>query len=80
MGGNELFSPLGIGFIVFLIAALAIDFGLLRKNGTHVVPVKEAAAWTLVWIVLAIIFGVLSAAKMMVKTKMLSTESDFSTR
>ena len=58
MGGNELFSPLGIGFIVFLIAALAIDFGLLRKNGTHVVPVKEAAAWTLVWIVLAIIFGV----------------------
>jgi tellurite resistance protein TerC len=57
MGGNELFSPLGIGFIVFLIAALAVDFGLLRKNGTHVVPVKEAAAWTLVWIVLAIIFG-----------------------
>ena len=58
MGGNELFSPLGIGFIVFLIAALAVDFGLLRKNGTHVVPVKEAAAWTLVWIVLAIIFGI----------------------
>ncbi|NDH28526.1 MAG: TerC family protein, partial [bacterium] len=58
MGGNELFSPLGIGFGVFLIAALAIDFGLLRKNGTHVVPVKEAAAWTLVWIVLAIIFGI----------------------
>jgi len=58
MGGNELFSPLGLGFAVFLIAALAIDFGLLRKNGTHVVPVKEAAAWTLVWIVLAIIFGI----------------------
>jgi tellurite resistance protein TerC len=59
MGGNELFSPLGLGFGIFLIAALAIDFGLLRKNGTHVVPVKEAAAWTLVWIVLAIIFGIL---------------------
>jgi tellurite resistance protein TerC len=58
MGGNELFSPLGLGFIVFLIAALAADFGLLRKNGTHVVPVKEAAAWTLVWIVLAILFGI----------------------
>ena len=58
MGGNELFSPLGIGFMVFLVAALAVDFGLLRKNGTHVVPVKEAAAWTLVWIVLAIIFGI----------------------
>lgn len=58
MGGNELFSPLGIGFMIFLIAALAVDFGLLRKNGTHVVPVKEAAAWTIVWIALAIVFGV----------------------
>ena len=57
MGGNELFSPLGIGFGIFLVVALAVDFGLLRKNGTHVVPVKEAAAWTLVWIVLAILFG-----------------------
>ncbi|NBP82974.1 TerC family protein [bacterium] len=58
MGGNELFSPLGVGFCVFIIGALAVDFGLLRKNGTHVVPVKEAARWTLVWIVLAIVFGV----------------------
>ena len=58
MGGNELFSPLGIGFGIFLVVALAIDFGLLRKNGTHVVPVKEAAVWTFVWIVLAIVFGV----------------------
>lgn len=57
MGGSELFSPLGLGFAIFLVVALAIDFGLLRKNGTHVVPVKEAAAWTLVWIVLAILFG-----------------------
>jgi tellurite resistance protein TerC len=56
--GNELFSPLGLGFAIFLVVALAIDFGLLRKNGTHVVPVKEAAAWSLVWIVLAIIFGI----------------------
>jgi tellurite resistance protein TerC len=59
MGGNELFSPLGIFFCVFIIGALAIDFGLLRRKGTHVVPVKEAAAWTLVWIVLAIGFGAL---------------------
>ena len=57
MGGSELFSPLGLGFAIFLVVALAIDFGLLRKNGTHVVPVKEASAWTLVWIVLAILFG-----------------------
>ena len=55
---NELFSPLGLGFGIFLVVALAVDFGLLRKNGTHVLPVKEAAAWTLVWIVLAILFGI----------------------
>ncbi len=58
MGGNELFTPLGLGFAIFLIGALAIDFGLLRRHGTHVVPVKEAAAWTFVWIVLAILFGI----------------------
>jgi tellurite resistance protein TerC len=58
MGGSELFSPLGLGFAIFLVVALAIDFGLLRRNGTHVVPVKEAAAWSLVWIVLAILFGI----------------------
>ena len=55
---NELFSPLGLGFGIFLVVALSVDFGLLRKNGTHVVPVKEAAVWTLVWIVLAILFGI----------------------
>ena len=58
MSESELFSPLGLGFAIFLIGALAIDFGLLRRHGTHVVPVKEAAAWTLVWIVLAILFGI----------------------
>lgn len=58
MGENELFTPLGLGFGIFLIGALAIDFGILRRKGTHIVPVKEAAAWTLVWIVLAILFGI----------------------
>ena len=69
MSGNELFSPLGIGFCVFIIGALAIDFGLLRRKGTHVVPVKEAAAWTLVWIVLAIGFGILMQAAWQDATK-----------
>jgi tellurite resistance protein TerC len=58
VGENELFTPLGLGFGIFLIGALAIDFGILRRKGTHVVPVREAAAWTLVWIVLAILFGI----------------------
>jgi len=57
-GENELFTPLGLAFGVFLVVALAIDFGLLRRKGTHIVPVKEAAAWTAVWIGLAIAFGI----------------------
>ena len=57
-GENELFTPLGLAFGIFLVVALAVDFGLLRRNGTHVVPVKEAAIWTAVWIVLAIAFGI----------------------
>lgn len=69
MSGNELYSLLGIGFCVFIIGALAIDFGLLRRKGTHVVPVKEAAAWTLVWIVLAIGFGILMQAAWQDATK-----------
>ena len=57
-GENELFTPLGLAFGIFLVVALAVDFGLLRRKGTHVVPVKEAAIWTAVWIVLAIAFGI----------------------
>lgn len=57
-GENELFTPLGLAFGLFLVVALAIDFGLLRRKGTHIVPVKEAAAWTAVWIALAVAFGV----------------------
>ena len=57
-GENELFTPLGLAFGVFLVVALAIDFGLLRRKGTHIVPVKEAAAWTAVWIGLAVAFGI----------------------
>ena len=57
-GENELFTPLGLAFGVFLLVALVIDFGLLRRKGTHVVPVKEAAIWTAIWIVLAILFGI----------------------
>ncbi|MGI9096599.1 MAG: TerC family protein [Candidatus Limnocylindrus sp.] len=57
-GENELFTPLGLAFGLFLVVALAIDFGLLRRKGTHIVPVKEAAAWTAVWIALAIAFGI----------------------
>ena len=56
---QELFSPLGLGFVAFIVVALAADFGLLARNGTHEVPFKEAAIWSAVWIALAILFGIL---------------------
>jgi tellurite resistance protein TerC len=43
------------GFIVFVLAMLAVDLGLHRK--AHEVGVKEAATWSAVWIALAAVFG-----------------------
>lgn len=43
------------GFIVFVLVMLAVDLGLHRK--AHEVGVKEAAAWSAVWIALAAVFG-----------------------
>lgn len=42
-----------------LVAALvAIDFALLRAQGSHRVSTREAALWSLVWIAAAAAFGV----------------------
>lgn len=51
-------SPtLWIGFILFVVAMLAIDLGVFHKKA-HEVSLKEAATWSTVWVVLAIIFNV----------------------
>jgi tellurite resistance protein TerC len=51
-------SPLlWIGFIVFVLAMLAIDLGVFHRKA-HVVSLKEAAAWSAVWVALAIVFNV----------------------
>lgn len=44
------------GFLVFVLAMLAIDLGIFNRKA-HVVSFKEAATWSAVWVVLAIIFG-----------------------
>lgn len=44
------------GFHVFLIAVLAIDLGVFQKRA-HVVGLKEAALWTIVWLALALLFA-----------------------
>ena len=46
-----------IGFHVFIFFMLALDLGVFHKH-THVVPVKEAIVWSIVWISLALIFNI----------------------
>ena len=47
---------LWIGFNAFVLAMLAVDLFVFHKEA-HEVRVGEAAAWSLVWIVLALLFG-----------------------
>lgn len=46
-----------IGFILFVLAMLAIDLGVFHRK-THTVRIKEALAWSAVWITLALCFNV----------------------
>jgi len=45
-----------IGFHIFIFFMLALDLGVFHKH-THVVPVKEAVIWSIIWISLALIFN-----------------------
>ena len=47
------------GFVVFVIAMVAVDMLFLRAQGAHRVSVREAAAWSLVWVLLALAFNAL---------------------
>ena len=50
-------SPLlWTGFIVFILAMLALDLGVFHRRA-HEVRFKEAAGWTLVWVALAVAFN-----------------------
>lgn len=44
-------------FIVFVIAMLALDLFVLGGRKAHKVSVKEAAAWSVVWVALALAFN-----------------------
>jgi len=44
------------GFLVFVLAMLAIDLGIFNRK-SHVVSFKEATAWSIVWVALASVFG-----------------------
>jgi tellurite resistance protein TerC len=48
---------LWIFFGVAVLAALFVDFVVLRKQGAHTVSVKEALNWSLVWVALSFAFN-----------------------
>jgi tellurite resistance protein TerC len=44
-------------FVIFIAGALALDLGVFHRTA-HVVRAREALGWSIVWIVLAIVFGI----------------------
>jgi len=48
---------LWIFFVCAVVAALFVDFVLLRKQGAHSVTVKEALNWSIVWVMLSFAFN-----------------------
>lgn len=45
-----------VGFNVFVLAMLALDLGVFHRDD-HEVTGKEAAVWTVVWVLVALLFG-----------------------
>ena len=46
------------GFTVFVLAVLALDLGVFHREA-HVVSAREAATWSVIWVVLALVFNYL---------------------
>lgn len=45
-----------LGFSALVAVLLTIDFVMLKSKGSHRVSVKEAAIWSVVWVMVALIF------------------------
>lgn len=45
-----------LGFSLLVSVLLAIDFFMLKTHGSHKVSVKEAAAWSVGWIAISLVF------------------------
>ena len=50
---------LWVVFVVFVVAALFVDFVVLKKQGAQEVSVKQAVNWSLVWVGLSFVFNLL---------------------
>jgi tellurite resistance protein TerC len=46
-------------FVVFVLAALFVDFVVLKKQGAQEVSVKQAINWSIVWVALSFVFNAL---------------------
>jgi tellurite resistance protein TerC len=44
------------GFLLFVVSMLALDLGVFHRKA-HVIHMREALAWTAVWITLALVFN-----------------------
>jgi tellurite resistance protein TerC len=47
-----------LGFIFFILCALAIDLGIFNRKA-HVISTAESLTWTLIWVSTALVFNVL---------------------
>ena len=45
------------GFLAFVLLMLALDLGVFHRNA-HEVSIKEATAWSVVWVTLSLVFNV----------------------
>ncbi|PKO28348.1 MAG: hypothetical protein CVU36_17550 [Betaproteobacteria bacterium HGW-Betaproteobacteria-9] len=55
----ETIAPLWLWgvFVAFVLAALFVDFAVLKKQGAHAVGIKEAVNWSLIWVALSFLFN-----------------------
>jgi tellurite resistance protein TerC len=44
-------------FVIFVLAALFVDFVALKKQGAHEVTPREAIRWSLIWVALSFLFN-----------------------
>jgi tellurite resistance protein TerC len=52
-------GPMWAGFLVFVVAMLALDLFVLGGNKAHRVSVKEAGSWVAAWVAMAFAFAAL---------------------
>jgi len=55
----ETIAPLWLWlvFVAFVLAALFVDFVVLKKQGAHEVSLKEAIRWSILWVTLSFVFN-----------------------